>query len=92
MKTFNGSNICGDWLEINKVIDDRKCKILEWFGLEGSFKDNPVQQTAIGRDISHPRLDCAKPHPIWPWTMTSGDKEHSQLLWTACSSVSPPSM
>jgi len=38
---------------------------------------------------SSARSGYSKPHPAWFWTLP--ERGHLQLLWTTCSSASPPS-
>ena len=65
-------------------------RIIEWFGLEGTFKGHVVPTPLLWAGTPSIRPGCSKPHPTWPWTPPG--RGHAQLLWVTCSSVSPSSL
>ena len=54
-------------------------RIIEWFVLEGTFKDHLTQSPCHGQGHLPSAQLGSKPWPTWPWTLqTMG---HPPLLW-----------
>ena len=64
-------------------------KIIEYFGLEGTFKGRLVQPPLQWVGTSSTRSGCSEPRPTWPWMFPG--MGHLPPLWATWSSVSPPS-
>lgn len=70
------------------IRESENSRIMEWFGVEGTFQGHPVQLPAMNRD-TFPQIRLLRA-PSKLLCRFSG-MEQPPPLWAICSTVSPPS-